>query len=303
MRYKVGLIGYGSWGPKIAFNFARFNNSRITVISDIKEERLQEAKKEYPSVDITLDYKSIISNPDIDIVVIATPAISHFRIASEALTERKHIFIEKPMTLATKHAQSLIDLGKAKKRKIMVGHVTLYSRFIQRIKEIITSGDIGDINYIFMQRLGYGTSRQDVSVLWDLAPHDVSIALYLLKEKPLIAKYSGIANSNSSIHDVAILNLIFPQNILVSIQNSWLHYNKTRKITIVGSKKMLECNDLTGKIDMYNGKSRTPFQVASNEPLYEQLRHFIDCIQYDKEPLSNGQNGLDVVSILESAEL
>jgi len=321
---KVGVIGAGYWGPNLIRNFMQISRSTVVNVADLDLERLKHVKKLFPTINTTRGYQDIIQDPDIDIVAIATPVHTHFKFASEALAAGKNVFVEKPLTASTEEAQGLIELAEKHQKKLMVGHTFLYTAAVRKMKEVIDSGELGDIYYINSQRLNLGLFQKDINVLWDLAPHDISIILHLLGKQPLSVNAIGASHINLSMEDIALLSMQFADNLVAFIQTSWLDPDKVRRITVVGSKKMMIFDDVqpTEKIRIYDKRVEGPkhydtfaeFQysykygdivipkIAGSEPLSTELNHFIDCILNNEEPLSNGQNGLEVVSVLETAQ-
>jgi predicted dehydrogenase len=321
---KVGVIGCGYWGPNLIRNFAQLSRSDVIRVADLDEVRLEYIKGLYPFVETTMDYRDIINDPEIDIVAVATPVHTHYKFASEALCAKKHVFVEKPITASVIEAENLIDLAEKHQRKLMVGHTFIYTSAVQKMKEIICSGELGDIYYINSQRLNLGLFQQDINVIWDLAPHDISIILYLLDLKPTTISAVGTSHINSAMEDVAVLTMKFSNSLIAFVQTSWLDPDKIRKMTVVGSKKMLVFDDVqpTEKIRIYDKGVEVPKhydsyaefhysykygdiiipKIDGSEPLYVELDHFLDCITNDELPLTDGYDGLYVVQILEAAE-
>ena len=321
---KVGVIGCGYWGPNLIRNFTQLSRSDVVRVADLETARLKYIKGLYPNVETTMDYKDIIKDPEIDVVAVATPVHTHYKFASEALCEKKHVFVEKPMASSTKQAESLIDLAGKYQRKLMVGHTFIYTSAVRKMKEIIDSGELGEIYYINSQRLNLGLFQQDINVIWDLAPHDISIILYILELQPQAVSAVGTSHINAAIEDVAVLTLRFSNGLVAFIQTSWLDPDKIRRMTVVGSKKMLVFDDVqpTEKIRIYDKHVEVPEhydtytefhysykygdivipKIDGGEPLRTELDHFIDCIKNDDTPMSCGRDGLHVVQILEAAE-
>jgi predicted dehydrogenase len=321
---KVGVIGCGYWGPNLIRNFTQLNRSDVIRVADLDEVRLKYIKGLYPFVETTIDYRDIIDDPEIDIVAVVTPVHTHYKFASEALCAKKHVFVEKPITASAIEAENLIDLAEKYQRKLMVGHTFIYTSAVQKMKEIICSGELGDIYYINSQRLNLGLFQQDINVIWDLAPHDISIILYLLDLKPTTTSAIGTSHINSAMEDVAVLTMKFSNSLIAFVQTSWLDPDKIRKMTVVGSKKMLVFDDVqpTEKIRIYDKGVEMPKhydtyaefhysykygdiiipKIDGSEPLYVELDHFLDCITNDETPLTDGYDGLYVVQILEAAE-
>ena len=321
---RVGVIGCGYWGPNLIRNFTQLSRSEVVRVADLDEARLKYIKELYPLTETTTDYRDIISDPEIDLVAVATPVHTHHKFASEALSEKKHVFVEKPIASSSKDAENLIHLAEQYQRKLMVGHTFIYTAAVRKMKEIIDSGELGEIYYINSQRLNLGLFQQDINVIWDLAPHDISIVLYLLDHKPQEVSAIGTSHINMAIEDVAVLTMKFANGLIAFIQTSWLDPDKIRKMTVVGSKKMMVFDDVqpTEKIRIYDKGVELPQnydtfaefhysykygdivipKIDGGEPLRAELAHFIDCIENDETPLSCGRDGLHVVQILEAAE-
>ena len=321
---KVGVIGCGYWGPNLIRNFVQLNESDVARVADLDSGRLKHMRTLYPGVQTTSDYRDIISDPEIDIVAVATPVQTHFNFGKEALLAGKHVFIEKPIAASVREVEELIDLAQKKNRKLMVGHTFEYTGAVRKMKEIIDSGELGEIYYINSQRLNLGLFQQDINVLWDLAPHDISIILYLLGCEPESVSAIGSSHINPAIEDVAILTMRFPNNLIAFVQASWLDPDKIRKMTVVGSKKMMVYDDVqpSEKIRVYDKGVELPQhydtfaefhysykygdiiipKIEGGEPIRTELEHFLDCINNDKTPASDGVSGLRVIKILEAAQ-
>lgn len=320
---KVGVIGCGYWGHNLIRNFVQLNESDVARVADLDSGRLKHMRTLYPGVQTTSDYRDIISDPEIDIVAVATPVQTHFNFGKEALLAGKHVFIEKPIAASVREVEELIDLAQKKNRKLMVGHTFEYTGAVRKMKEIIDSGELGEIYYINSQRLNLGLFQQDINVLWDLAPHDISIILYLLGCEPESVSAIGSSHINPAIEDVAILTMRFPNNLIAFVQASWLDPDKVRKMTVVGSKKMMVYDDVqpSEKIRVYDKGVELPQhydtfaefhysykygdiiipKIEGGEPIRTELEHFLDCINNDKTPASDGVSGLRVIKILEAA--
>jgi len=319
----VGIIGCGYWGPNLARNFMSAQNCRVKILCDVQPERLAYMQSLYCDMDIATDYKRLIEDPRIDALVIATPVRYHFEMALEALKAEKHIFIEKPMATSAREARILIDTAQERDLTLMVGHTFIYSSAVRKIKELVTSGELGEIQYIAARRLNLGLFQKDINVTWDLAPHDISIILYVLDKMPDSINCQGKAHVNPDIEDITSLVLNYPNGGIATIQNSWLDPNKVRDMTFVGSKKMLVYNDLEPmeKIKIYDKRVEIPphydtfaeFHYAYHygdmhapyikqyEPLKVECQHFIDSITTGQIPVTSGEEGLKVIQILEAA--
>lgn len=322
-KLRVGIIGYGYWGPNLTRNFFDLPSSELVAISDINAERLQRAHSLYPNVTLTQDYTELFEL-DLDAVVVSTPPALHYEIASNCLAHGLNILVEKPLTLNSQHAQELIDLAEANGLTLMVGHTFEYNSAVGALKQYIDNGELGDIYYIDAARLNLGLFQRDSNVLWDLAPHDISILLYLLGNEPESISARGMPCVFGDIFDVAYLNLVFPNKIQAHIHVSWLDPCKVRRVTVVGSKKMIVFNDMENeqKIKIYDKGVDAPEytngfgefhcnyrsgdivipKVRFVEPLRQECQHFIDSINNKTQPCSNGYDGLKVVKILEVAE-
>lgn len=320
----VGVVGCGYWGPNLIRNFCQLPETRVLLVADLNQDRLRRMKDLYPSIQTTTDYTEITGHKEIDIIAVATPVRTHYHIAAEALSAGKHVFVEKPLASSVQEAEELIARACRHNRKLMVGHTFLYTGAVQKMKEIMESGELGEIYYISSQRLNLGLFQQDINVLWDLAPHDLSIILHLIGQEPVSVHAVGSAHINPAIEDVAMLTLTFHNNLMALIHTSWLDPDKVRKMTVVGSKKMLVYDDVqpaekiriydksVEKPPYYDSYAEFPYsykygdimipKLDGAEPIQTELRHFIDCINRDVQPLSDGKSGLDVIRIIEAAE-
>ena len=320
---KLAVIGCGYWGPNLIRNFVQSNQVQELFCCDLNQKRLDRIKKLYPMVKGVSDYKELLRMEDLDAVAVATPVSTHYQVAKDFLSMGKHVFVEKPFTHSCETGQELVKLAEQKQRVLMVGHTFEYTAAVNKVKEIIESGEIGKILYISCIRVNLGLFQQDINVVWDLAPHDVSIILYLLGEIPLSVNCQGRAHFKPGIEDVATTTLNFKSGVIAFIHNSWLDPNKIRKTTIVGTRKMLVYDDIENqeKIKIYDKGIEVPpyydsfaeFQfsyrygdiysprIEDYEPLRKQCEHFIECIRNGRVPHSDGVNGLRVVCVLEGA--
>jgi predicted dehydrogenase len=320
----VGVIGCGYWGPNLIRNFNSFTDVNMVMAADLNPEKLAHLKKSYPHLVTSTDYHDIVNSPEIDAVAVVTPVLTHYKIARDALINKKHVFVEKPLASGSQEVEELIALARQNELVLMVGHIFQYNAAIRKIKEIIDSGELGNIYYISCQRLNLGLFQQDINVIWDLAPHEISILLYLLGKDPTRVSASGASHINPQIEDVGFITMEFPDNLVTYIQTSWLDPNKIRKMTIVGSKKMLVFDDVEPieKIKIYYKGVDAPehydtfgeFQytyrygdiiipmVKNTEPLKTELEHFRDSIIKKSQPLTDGESGLRVVKILEACQ-
>lgn len=320
---KIAVIGCGYWGPNLVRNFIQSNKVQELICCDTDPKRLARMKSLYPSVTVVTDYKELLEIPDLDGVAIATPVKSHYPIAKDFLTRERHVFVEKPFTHSFETSLELVKLAEEKNCVLMVGHTFEYSAAVNKIKEIVENGELGKILYISCIRVNLGLFQRDINVIWDLAPHDISIILYLLGETPISVNSQGKAHFMPDIEDVATTTLNFKNGVIAFIHNSWLDPNKIRKTTIVGTKKMLVFDDIESqeKIKIYDkGVEVPPYydtfadfhlayrygdiyspRIEEYEPLRKLCDHFIECVHDRRPPHSDGYSGLRVVSILEAA--
>lgn len=321
---RVGIIGYGYWGPNLTRNFYELPSADLIAVADLSEERLKQVKSKYPHMIVKNDYHELF-DLNLDAIVVATPPATHHQIAKECLEHNLHVLVEKPITLNSTDAEDLIDFADAHNLTLMVGHTFKYNSAVHALKRYMDSGELGEIYYIDAARLNLGLFQRDSNVIWDLAPHDISILLYLLGTKPISVSAQGTPCVFNGIYDVAYLNMLFPGNVTAYIHVSWLDPCKVRRITVVGSKKMAVYNDIEAeqKIKIYDkGVDAPPYtnggfgefqcsyhsgditipSIRFAEPLRQECQHFLDCILKKEEPLSSGRDGLDVVKILEMAQ-
>lgn len=320
---KVGVVGYGYWGPKLVRNFSEIPDAALAWVADRDPERLARVAVNYPGVQTTPDYAAMLRS-DIEAVVIATPIRTHYALAKAALLAGKHVLVEKPLTASSREAEELTAIAEAQGLTLMVGHTFEYNEAIRCLRRIVASGELGDIYYVDAARLNLGLFQPDINVLWDLAPHDLSILLYVLGLDPVEVSARGSSSVRPGIHDVAYMEVRFPGNVLAHMHFSWLDPCKVRRITIVGSKKMVVCNDLseTEKIRIYDKGVDCPYEtdqfsefhlqyryggvniphVPFTEPLRVQCEHFLHCVRTGERPQSDGRVGAKVVRILEQAD-
>ena len=320
---KVAVIGCGYWGPNLIRNFVQSNKVEELVCCDLDRKRLDHMKNLYPTVQVLSDYKELLDKPDLDAVAIATPVNTHYPIAKEFLTQGKHVFVEKPLTHSYETGLELVKIAEEKKKILMVGHTFEYTAAVNKVKSIVENGELGKILYISSTRVNLGLFQPDINVVWDLAPHDISIILYILGETPVSVNSQGKAHFNPDIEDVATTTLNFRNGVIAFIHSSWLDPNKIRRTTIVGSKKMLVYDDIDAqeKIKIYDKGVEVPayydtygdFQysyrygdiysprIEDFEPLKKECNHFLECIRTGKPPLSDGYSGLRVVAVLEAS--
>ncbi|MGH7941989.1 MAG: Gfo/Idh/MocA family protein [Limisphaerales bacterium] len=320
---KIGVIGCGYWGPNLVRNLRSLPDCSLKMMSDLSEQRLAHLRTLYPEVEGVIDYRHLLNGSGLDAIVVATAVKSHFPLAKASLAAGKHTFIEKPMALSSAECEELIDIAQRKGLVLMVGHTFLYSPAVKKIKEIVEFGDIGEIRYICARRLNLGLFQKDINVAWDLAPHDISIALYIMGEMPVMVNCRGSAHVTPGVEDVTSMCLTFPKQRTAIIHSSWLDPRKVREMTIVGSRRMIVYDDVTQleKIRIFDARVERPphydtfaeFHYAyhygdmyapyikQEEPLKAECQHFLDCIRDGSQPLTDGRQGLDLVRILEAS--
>ena len=319
----IAVVGCGYWGPNLIRNFNSLPGCNVKIACDLEEDRLIHMKSLYPGIEITTEFEKVIDSPEIDVIAIATPVRFHFEMAKKSLLAGKHTFIEKPMASSAAESNELIEIAESKNLTLIVGHTFIYSPPVRKIKEIISRNTLGDVQYISSRRLNLGLFQSDINVAWDLAPHDISIILYVMDLAPHSVNCQGKAHINPEIEDVTSMVLNFDNGCFGTIQSSWLDPNKIREMTFVGSKRMLVYNDLepTEKIKIYDKRVEAPphydtfaeFHYSYHygdmyspylkqyEPLKKECQHFLDCIKTGAKPESGGDVGLKVVEILEAA--
>src|SRR5499427_8977435 len=305
---QVGVIGYGYWGPNIVRNLQSLDNCELVAVCDKNPAALRRASKAYPGVHLTTDFSEVLTSPDIDAVAVVTPVWTHYELAKAALTNGKHVFVEKPFTSTSQQADELIELACRKNLKIMVDHTFLFSGAVRKIRELVDGGALGELYYFDSTRVNLGLFQHDVSVIWDLAPHDLSIMDFLIQEKPEAVIATGESHLNH-VTDVAFITIYFPGNIIAHVNVNWLSPVKVRTTLIGGQKKMLVWNDLEPdeKIKVYDkgakvddGDSRYELLVSYRsgdmwaprveqvEALTVELNYFLECVLNGETPLNDG---------------
>jgi predicted dehydrogenase len=318
---RMGVIGYGYWGPNIVRNFHGQDRSRVVAVCDKSAKSLDRVRHAFPDVRTTSDSKEILNSPDIDAIAVVTPVWTHFELAKTALENGKHVFVEKPFTCTAAQAEELIELADRKNLKIMVDHTFLFTGAVKRMKQMIDDGTLGQLYYYDSTRVNLGLFQHDVNVLWDLAPHDLSIMDYLIKEKPEAVVATGERHLNA-VADIAFMTLYYPNNMIGHINVNWLSPVKVRTTLIGGEKKMLVWNDLEAdeKLKIYDkgvqmggdgvyellvsyraGDMWAP-RVEQVEALKMEAAYFVDCVMNNKTPFNDGVAGLHVVRMLEAAD-
>lgn len=320
----VGIIGCGYWGPNLVRNFSDLPGVNLVAVADLKQERLKKIQSAYNTLYITQNYEELF-NMGIQALVIATPPPTHHDIAAKCIEHGINVLVEKPIALSSTDAQDLCTRAKEKGVVLMVGHTFEYNPAVHALRNLMDSGELGEIHYIDTARLNLGLFQRGLNVLWDLAPHDISILLFLLRQNPVTVSSHGMSCVLNKTHDVVYLNLMFPDDLLAHVHVSWLDPCKVRRVTIVGSKKMVVYNDIEAqeKLRIYDkGVDSPPRGTAQldeisfsyrygditipniklTEPLKQECQHFVDCIQKGCEPVSSGDEGFRVVKILEAAQ-
>lgn len=319
---RVGVIGYGYWGPNVVRNLHGTDNACVEIVCDKSSAALARARKTYPGVLTTSDANEVLRSPNVDAVAVITPVWTHYELAKAALENGKHVFVEKPLTSNRAQAEELIELAERKNLTIMVDHTFLFTGAVRKIRELTESGALGNLYYYDSLRVNLGLFQHDVSVIWDLAPHDLSIMDYLIKKEPEAVVATGEKHLNG-VEDVAYMTIHFPDNVIAHINVNWLSPVKIRTTLIGGEKRMLVWNDLVAdeKIRVYDkgvqiksgegirdllvsyrsGDMWAP-QIEPGEALRVELDYFADCILNSTKPFNDGHAGLRVVRMLEAAD-
>lgn len=319
----IGIIGYGYWGPNLVRNFMAQAKGEVVFVADTRQDRLRLVNKSNPSIRTTTNINDLFTSNEVDAIVIATPVFTHFELAKKALEHNKHVLIEKPMTSTTEEAQILIELAEKKSLVLMVDHTFLYTGAVQRMKELIDTNMIGTPRYFDSTRINLGLFQPDINVLWDLAPHDISILTYLINDTPLSINATGISHTKNGIENIAYMTINYENDFIAHFNCSWTSPVKVRSTLIGGDKKMILYNDLepSEKVRVYDtsynyrteeDKSRIMVdyrtgdvfipKLSIQEALFGVAKDFIDSIIENKKPLANSNLGLDVVKILEASQ-
>jgi predicted dehydrogenase len=320
----VAVIGVGYWGPNLIRNFIANPDTNMKICCDLKEAQLKRINTIYPAIEVTNDYKNIINDPGIDLVTICTPVFAHYQIAKDCLQAGKNVLIEKPMTSSTKEAEDLLNIAERKNIKIFTDHTFVYTGSVRKIKELIIKDEIGDLLYFDSVRINLGLFQHDVNVLWDLAPHDISIMHYLLDKKPEGVVATGADHLGSGLENVAYLTVYYPDNLIAHIHTNWLSPVKIRETLIAGTKKMVvwDDNQPSEKVRIYDkgidviqtadevynmliqyrtGDMYCP-KIDGREALAVETQHIVDCLTRNVKPIVDGKAGWMIVKILEAAQ-
>lgn len=320
----VGVIGYGYWGPNLVRNFAEAPGSQVLAVCDLRPERLALARSRYPAIETTTDYREVLANGRVDAIAIATPVSTHFDLAMQALRAGRHVLVEKPLTATSEQAARLIEEAAARRRVLMVDHTFVYTGAVRKIRELVADNELGDIYYYDSVRVNLGLFQHDVSVIWDLAVHDISIMDYVLTSRPRAVSATGMSHVPGEPENIAYLTLFFDGRLIAHIHVNWLAPVKVRRTLIGGSRKMIVYDDLepSEKVKVYDkgitvnkddaesvyemligyrtGDMWAP-QLDGTEALQTETLHLLHCIEHCAHPVTDGEMGLRVVRILEAA--
>jgi predicted dehydrogenase len=318
----IAVIGCGYWGMNYVRIFNELTESRVVAVCEQSPERLKEVARRFPNVYLTAQIEDVISQPDVQAVVVCTEATSHFNVTRRLLLAGKHVLVEKPLTTTSSHAQKLIDLADSHSAILMVGHTFIFNAGVRKVKEYVQQ-DSGRVYYLYARRTNLGPIRRDVNALWDLAPHDIAIFNYLLNSTPEWVSAIGGKVLGNCRDDVGFISLGYPNNVLAHVHVSWADPDKAREVVVVKSDRRIVFNDLNGveqvrvfekgvspveeeplnygefRFQIRDGDIVSP-RVEPAEPLKNQCRHFLECVRTGKHPLSNGADGRDVVRVLEA---
>ena len=323
---RVAVVGSGSWGFNHVRTFNNLNTCELIGVSDLNNKNLERVRNQFPELKTTKEYTDFTRSSDIDAIVVSSSAETHYEISQDALVHGKHCLVEKPITLDIDEAQELVDLADQKDLVLMVGHLLLYHGAVDFLKKLVDEKKIGDMLYLYSQRVNLGKVRSNENALWSFAPHDISIMLYLIDSKPVRVSATGqsFLQKKKDIHDVVFFTIFFENGTIATGQVSWLDPHKIRKFTIVGSEKMVTFDDMeirekiriydkgvdgwdasydsyAESMSIHDGDISIP-KVILTEPLKREDGHFIECIINKKKPLTGGQNGLDVLKVLMAAQ-
>jgi predicted dehydrogenase len=319
----IGIIGYGYWGPNLVRNFSGIVTIEVKYVAEANSARHSQIRRNHPNVQILLSAEEMLQDESLDAVVIATPVSTHYTLAKQALLSGKHVLLEKPMATSVAECEELIQIAEAKSLTLMVDHTFLYTGAVQKIKEIVDSGDIGELQYFDSTRINLGIFQNDVNVLWDLAPHDISILSYLKEEKPVSVNATGISHLKNGIENIAYMTINYASNFIAHFNCSWSSPVKIRQTLISGDQKMILYNDIepTEKVRVFDtgvgvksdadrdkllidyryGDILIP-KLSTHEALQQVAMDFVESIVSRKTPLSSAFIGLHVVRVLEAAE-
>lgn len=320
---RTGVIGYGYWGPNLVRNCVESPNTEMVAIADLRSDRLNLARRRHPGVDVTADYRELLRDPAIDAIAISTPVSTHFPLAMEALQAGKHVLVEKPITTNSEDALRLIEEADRRNLVLMVDHTFVYTGAVRKIRDLISSGSLGDIYYYDSTRVNLGLFQHDVDVIWDLAVHDFSIMEYVLPDVPIEVSATGVRHVTGAAEDIAYVTVFYEGSVIAHVNINWLSPVKVRRTLIGGSKRMIVYDDIdtsekikvydkgvdvrTGPESLYNllvsyrsGDMHAP-QIDMTEALQTEINHFAHCVETGDVPITDGISGLRVLSVLEAA--
>ncbi len=328
---QIGMIGCGYWGPNLLRNFAKLDDVRVKTVADQSEDRRNFVAANYPGIQTVEDAQTVLDDPEITAVIVATPADTHAALARKVLEAGKNAFVEKPLAMKTEEAVALTKLAEEKGRILMVGHTFLYNGAVREIKRRIDAGELGKVYYMYSQRLNLGIVRSDINAAWNLAPHDISIGNYLVGETPIRVTANSVQALQPEaerLDDVVFMTLTYPSGVVMNTHVSWLDPRKTRTMTVVGDKKMIVYDDVAqDKLHIYDkGITKgdpVPMEQATDfarhkmitragdllvpnfkmpEPLATEAKHFVHCLRTREAPLTDGHNGIAVTAVLEAVD-
>jgi predicted dehydrogenase len=323
MPIRVGIVGLGYWGPNLVRNFYTIPESKVAICGDIREERCQKIARLYPDTEYTQRVEDVFSHPEVEAVAIATPVRTHYALVKDALHAGKHVLVTKPLTSDVAQAQELVELAEKKNLVLQVDHTFIYHPAVEKLKDIVMRGELGDLYYFDSVRINLGLLQSDVSVIWDLAPHDISIMQYLIDRPVKWVQAAGACHAGQQFESMAYVTVQFADNVLGHCHVNWLAPMKIRLVVIGGSRRMAVYDDnlVTEKVKLYdksvtlnsieglyealvqyrNGDMYAP-AIDNSEALGREVRHFLYCIRQGKKPLTDGRAGLDIVRILAAAQ-
>jgi predicted dehydrogenase len=326
---EVGVVGCGYWGPNLIRNLTRASGCRVRAVADRREERRAYVRDNFPGVAAVSDHAALLADTAIDAAVIATEPRTHYALAAEFIETGRSVLVEKPLAMSAAEAEDLVRRAERRGVALMVGHTFEFNPAVRALKRYLAGGEVGEIYYLYSHRLNLGVVRREVNALWNLAPHDISILIHLLGMEPVAVSACGVAYLQQGIEDVVFVNLAFPGKVAAHVHVSWLDPNKVRRMTVVGSRKMIVYDDVAeAKLRIYDkGITRTgpadpvrqpddfaAFQLVQRagdvllphieftEPLLLECRHFIECVRERRRPLTDGDCGVRVVRVLEAAQ-
>jgi predicted dehydrogenase len=320
---RLAVVGVGGWGRNLARNYYEIPEANLRYVCDADQSKLDRISRQLPGVKLTRDIDVLLRDPDLEAIIVATPAPLHYQHCKVILEAGKDVFVEKPFVLEIAHAEELIRIAAARQRILMVGHLLEYHPVVTRLKQLIESGELGTLLYVYSQRVNLGTVRKDENALWNFAPHDISVIMFLLGMAPTDVSARGQCCLQPGVEDVVFMNMNFGGRSMAHVHVSWLDPHKIRKLTLVGSRKMAIFDDIEAneKLRIYDkgaqinteytsfaeyiglrfGDITTPY-IKVSEPLQIECRHFLECVRSRKQPLSDGEDGLRVIKVLDAAQ-